>query len=412
MEKIRMLKKTMLLGASCLTFLAVTSPQEADAMPVYARQTGQSCSACHFQRFPMLNNYGRTFKVNGYTQVGQKTGTIEDTDLSIPATLHATVLTKFRYQKRNGTADNELNAGEFQIPDEATLYLGGRVAKNIGFQAEIGLNGGADLIGFKVPFVFPASKDVTLSAIPFFTDAQGAAYGFELLNTGALRFSRAFEHRKETSAQQYINTADATTGVALVAHHKYGYISYTPYIRDNELAFSSGKFLSYIRGVVTPEKVGNFDLAAGVQIWAGDSKTGTDSAPVEEHVSAWSVDAQAQGKVGNLPLGVYVTYGSAAKSVAGDLPNVYNSSLADDKTAFTVATELGVIPSKLSLGIGYRNANTGAGGSDADNAVTFGANYQIAKNVILQVNHSIYSGDVTTAAGGDQQTTVMLYSAF
>jgi len=410
-----MLKKTMLLGASCLTFLAVTSPQEVDAMPVYARQTGQSCSACHFQRFPLLNNPGRTFKVNGYTQVG-KQGTIEDTNLSLPATLNATVLTKFRYQKRNGTATSgdagELNSGQFQVPDEATLYLGGKAAKNIGFQAEIGFTRDtAGLIGFKVPFVFPASKDVTLSAIPFFTDAQGAAYGFELLNTGALRFSRAFEHRKETSAQQYIGTAEKSTGVALVAHHKYGYVSYTPYIREDAATFSSGQFLNYFRGVVTPEKVGDFDLAAGVQIWTGDSKTGTDN-PVLEHGSAWSVDAQAQGKVGNLPLGVYVTYGSAAKSVVGNEKNVYNLQTADDKKAFTVATELGIIPSRLSLGLGYRNANTGAGGSDADNAVTFGANYQIAKNMILQVNHSIYSGDVTSAADGDNQTTIMLYSAF
>jgi hypothetical protein len=420
----------MLFGASCMTVVAISAPQEGSATPVFARQTSQSCSACHFQRFPLLNAYGRTFKANGYTQVG-KQGTIEDTNLSTPVILNAGLITKFRYQKTNGIADNELNSGQFQMPDEAFLSLGGKVAKNIGFQAEIGLLksaldvtldsdlpvydgstsiGEVGLNGIKIPFVFPAN-DFTFSAIPFYTDAQGPAFGFELLNTGALRFSRAFEDRKETSAQQYIGTDGKTTGLALVAYHKFGYVSYTPYLRDDASKFSSGQFLSYIRGVVTPEKVGEWDLAAGFQIWTGNSKTGTGTDLALEHADAWSLDAQAQGKVGTLPLGIYATYGSAAKSTV-TVDNVYNVEENDSKNAFTVATELGVIPSKLSLGLGYRNANSGAGGSDAQNSVTLGANYQFSKNMVFQVNHSFYSVDLTSGDGNDQRTTVMLYSAF
>jgi hypothetical protein len=421
-----MFKKTMLLGASCMTVVAISAPQEGSATPVFARQTSQSCSACHFQRFPLLNAYGRTFKANGYTQVG-KQGTIEDTNLSTPVILNAGLVTKFRYQKRNGTAKTltsagELNAGQFQIPDEAFLSLGGRVAKNIGFQAEISLLEPAFIAGFKVPFVFPAN-DFTFSAVPFYTDAQGAAYGFELLNTGALRFSRAFEHRSETSAQQYLGTAEKATGLALVAHHKYGYISYTPYINSNDLKFSSGSFLSYIRGVVTPEKVGDWDLAAGVQIWTGNSSytvlneavTPAVAVPNVAHSDAWAVDAQAQGKVADLPLGVYVTYGSAAKSVVGQA-NSFNSSLLASKNALTIATEFGVIPNKLSIGAAYRSASKGTVADYTDDAITLAANYQFSKNLVLQVNHSFYSGDQADAdvlAGkGDQQTTVMFYSAF
>jgi hypothetical protein len=427
-ELIDMFKKTMLLSASCLTFVTLSAPQEGSATPVFARQTSQSCAACHFQRFPLLNAYGRTFKAKGYTQVG-KQGTIDDTNLSLPATLNAGVVSKFRYQKTNGTADTEVNSGQFQIPDEAFLSLGGRVAKNIGFQAEIGLlktpldvsvdpltgegsasKGEVGLNGIKIPFVFPAN-DFTFSAIPFYTDAQGPAFGFELLNTGALRFSRAFEHRGETSSQQYLSTDGKTTGLALVAFHKYGYVSYTPYLRDDASTFSSGKYLSYIRGVVTPEKVGEWDLAAGFQIWTGNSQTGTKADPIRNHADAWSVDAQAQGKVSNLPLGIYATYGTAEKSSA-TVANAYNSSLLDSKNAFTVAAELGIIPSKLSIGAGYRHANKGTSSSDTENAVTLGANYQIARNMVFQVNHSFYSGDLTTDAAGDQKTTVMLYSAF
>lgn len=47
-----------------LLFLALISP--ANAVPSYARQTGQECIACHVS-FPELTPYGRYFKLTGYT---------------------------------------------------------------------------------------------------------------------------------------------------------------------------------------------------------------------------------------------------------------------------------------------------------------------------------------------------------
>ena len=41
-------------------------PNVARAIPSYARQTGLTCSACHTE-FPILTEFGRDFKLNGYT---------------------------------------------------------------------------------------------------------------------------------------------------------------------------------------------------------------------------------------------------------------------------------------------------------------------------------------------------------
>ena len=49
---------------SLLLFLALISP--AQAVPSFARQTGQECIACHVS-FPELTPYGRYFKLTGYT---------------------------------------------------------------------------------------------------------------------------------------------------------------------------------------------------------------------------------------------------------------------------------------------------------------------------------------------------------
>jgi len=49
---------------SLLLLLVLTGP--AQALPSYARQTGQECIACHVS-FPELTPYGRYFKLTGYT---------------------------------------------------------------------------------------------------------------------------------------------------------------------------------------------------------------------------------------------------------------------------------------------------------------------------------------------------------
>src|SRR5689334_7600067 len=43
----------------------------AAAVPSFSRQTGQPCSLCHIGSFgPQLTEYGREFKVTGYTLTG------------------------------------------------------------------------------------------------------------------------------------------------------------------------------------------------------------------------------------------------------------------------------------------------------------------------------------------------------
>jgi hypothetical protein len=53
------------LGAIALV-MALLVPPAARAVPSYARQTGLSCIACHTE-FPILTEFGRQFKINGYT---------------------------------------------------------------------------------------------------------------------------------------------------------------------------------------------------------------------------------------------------------------------------------------------------------------------------------------------------------
>ena len=56
----------LLVLAGCLT---IAHAPPAEALPSFARQTGQPCGACHTD-FPGLTPYGRRFKIGGYTYGG------------------------------------------------------------------------------------------------------------------------------------------------------------------------------------------------------------------------------------------------------------------------------------------------------------------------------------------------------
>ena len=53
--------------AAILLTIEFTSP--AQALPSFARQTGQPCGTCHTD-FPALTPFGRRFKLLGYTTGG------------------------------------------------------------------------------------------------------------------------------------------------------------------------------------------------------------------------------------------------------------------------------------------------------------------------------------------------------
>jgi hypothetical protein len=101
----------------------------AEAIPIFARQTGQNCVACHAGgQFPELTPYGRLFKMTGYT-IGKRT---------IP--LSAMVLAS-----RSSVADTSKSddpSSDFQKNGEAlvataSLFLGGKVTDNIGAFAQV-----------------------------------------------------------------------------------------------------------------------------------------------------------------------------------------------------------------------------------------------------------------------------------
>lgn len=109
--------------------LLASLPAPASALPLFGRQTGQNCRACHAGgQFPELTPYGRLFKMTGYT-IGQRT---------IPVA----VMALGSYSRVSNTSKSADPAADFRkngapILATASLFLGGKVTENVGVFAQI-----------------------------------------------------------------------------------------------------------------------------------------------------------------------------------------------------------------------------------------------------------------------------------
>ncbi len=418
------MKKVALSLAGVLA--AVAFAPEASAIPSFARQTGMACNACHQQHFPVLNGFGQAFKAAGYTMMGAQEK-VEGEHISIPSVLNGSMLLKARYQKSSTTgaaADavggDTTNSGQWQIPDEFSLFFGGRVADSdamkVGFMFEGNTTGGMLAAGLKVPVVFDLGA-VKLMAIPYLTDALGASYGFEQSSTGAVRGVRWAEHRKDISAQQYLNTDGAATGVAFVALHEMGYVNFSRYAPAFSGAPGAAQTLTatYIRAAVTPT-VADWAINAGVQIWSGSVVAGGAGSTLEFNPKASAFDFQAFGQVAGMETGLYATYGSVAKDGLGywSDADAKITNFNKDRKAFTVGADVSVIPHILHIGAAYRNATRNVSTTALkDNSITGTLVYDLAQNVAIHANHSIRSGAVADAGSTEASlTTFMLEAAW
>ena len=418
MDKNKLFKQILAISA---LFVAFAVPTESQATANFSRQTGQACASCHFQHYPLLNEFGRAFKAGGYTLMG-KQGTVEGENLSIPETLNIGIVSKIRYQKSNGpkvAGTHNKNDGRWDIPDEFSVLIGGRISPNIGFFLEGATIEAPFLAGFKMPFTYDVGS-VKAGVIPFSSGEHGASFGFELLNTGAVKNQKMAEQGADISAQQYITGAHAARGAAFVVSNPQFFVNLTKWSPGHVADHMSAPNATYLRAAVTP-RVGNWDLGAGLQSWSGSAEVGPSSAVVLNDTEAWAVDAQAQGAVAAMPLGIYLSHAKAAATSATGTPNFFNSTAGNkDKSATAIAAELGALPRKATLILAYRKGDNGNVTKNGDNALTLGGTYQIVQNMQLQLTFASRSGsaydagspNMTTGGNGDKLTTLLLFGSF
>ena len=109
-----------LIAVAAVGILGVRPVQ---ALPSYARQTGQQCAACH-DGFPELTPYGRLFKLNGYTFTGGTSNLPPFAAMAIPSFTHTASGQPGGAAQYFGPNNN--------IGFTGSLFYGGKIADNLG----------------------------------------------------------------------------------------------------------------------------------------------------------------------------------------------------------------------------------------------------------------------------------------
>ena len=432
------MKKIVLALAGALA--AVAFAPEASAVPVFARQTGMACNACHFQHFPLLNSFGRAFKSSGFTMMGAQ-AKVEGENLSIPAYLNLGVETTTGIESVSGSTGNNTGGGTMTgggnkawfVPGsggELSIFFGGRMSEFAGFVGEIGMTGPGGAVttnSVKLPILFDMGGGTRVGVVAY-TGGQGAAYSFELLNTGAanthkmavldgnnqgapLTAGGTHAYTSVYSASQYLGTKTDATGLSFVAvNPNLGFVNIGKYDVAGAGTSTAGALpLTYMRVAGTFNAAG-YDVGLGVQSFSGTTNT-----VLSQEVKATVFDFQAQGEVAGMGLGVYTSYGRAPNVTSAGGSNLLNVANVANRSAFGIGAELGVLPGKATLQLAYRNGRSGAGGSvDGDNAILIGATYELAQNMELSLTHMSQSGSAwdVTAPVGKNMTGLMLEALF
>lgn len=133
---LRALRGMLLRAMPCLALAAAAlalAPEDASALPSFARQTGQPCATCH-TAFPELTPFGRRFKLGGYTLQGGDSkippiaAMVQSTFTEYARKLDAPAGTYAPPSPNGGFGTNNLA----DPAQQTSLFYGGKVIGNIG----------------------------------------------------------------------------------------------------------------------------------------------------------------------------------------------------------------------------------------------------------------------------------------
>ena len=117
-NRLRLLKLLTAAAASTGLWTACTLP--AQAMPSFARQTGEECASCHVGAFgPQLTPHGMRFKLEGYTEANSTSPMLPVSGMLVGSYGHL----------KKDLPDGTNNEKAIQ---EASVFLAGKLTDHLG----------------------------------------------------------------------------------------------------------------------------------------------------------------------------------------------------------------------------------------------------------------------------------------
>ncbi len=332
----------------------------AYAYPMFGKQTGLDCTACHLQHMPKLNETGRKFAASGMTQ---------SVNVADPASkgmdINPSVMVKSMYEKTwdkpthsglvNTTADTE--EGEWSVPRTASLMFGGRLTEHLGGFIDASYKSNEDnSVGGKVVY----ARDTTDGywGLAFYnTPSFGPFAGMETYNSGLYKPLRTFDIRKLSNAFQASEIGGGSArGVQLYCDtdnalseedHLFATFGvYAPEQENDSMNFASN-MIPFAR-VAYEYRAGDFNFILGGFGMKGGSTAYNSLAPLSIERETYGIDFQIEGIVAERRVSLIVANVLRNKvTYTGLLSNQLdpeeNSNL--ENTAWSVEGEVNLFPS-------------------------------------------------------------------
>ena len=411
LEEITDMKK-MLLSAAAFAVVAVSAvavaPTTSEAIPAFARQTGAACLSCHFMSFPTLSSFGRSFKINGFTDVGEQ-ALVEDEGLSIPSTLNITAVVRPQFVSTSTTGAPTTKTAA--ITADQVLLIGGRFGTNSGVFIEY--DGTFANVQIMNSFDFGSFR----GGVNIFNTGFGETAGLEVSSVHGQHGGML--NGKALSAENTLGSAGGNTGgVAFWAANDWAMASVsliTDGIALDGATPNSWKLAPSFRVFLQPEVAG-WETGFGGGITSGRTGNAATAAAAgvitpgaQLEMKKWFLDFQAHGELGDTQVGVYADFASAKKSslaaLGGNKVNLFNTTAGDLEGWHFRAN---VKPThNLIFGAGYGemknkdNLAVGFVGSKA-RQWQIGAEYEVYQNFVIAL---IYNNTKVTPNLGVGSTT-------
>jgi len=383
--------KKMIFSAAAFALVAVSSialaPTNAEAIPAFARQTGAACLSCHFQEIPALTAFGRSYKMNAFTDVGDQ-ALVEDDGLSIPASLNATVVIRPQVIQTKTTvaAGTSTTAKTIAYGDQVVL-IAGRIGTNTGAFVELG-NGSFGNHQFINSFDVGGFK----AGVSYANTGFGEDQGMQLTNTWGQHGGT--NNARFTSANQQMFKGEGTAGgqlaslVAFVANDmgalQVGLIA--PSV-DNKGWGTTGNSTftaAKMARISTFFDVGGLTLGVGGLIVGGNvgnvlNAYGTlaGGAAAQLKLERTGLDVSLEGEVADLGFGVYADMANAKKSTLS-ATNGYNIDTLNNLKGWSVRGQIEPVH-KLLLTAGFGNMQA----ANKTDRLHLGVSYSVYQNFIV-----------------------------
>jgi len=426
--------KKILLSAAAFAVVAVSSiavaPTTSEAIPAFARQTGAACLSCHFQEVPALNAFGRSFKMNSFTDVGDQ-ALVEDDNLSIPVVMNMSFVVRAD-MTHTGSSNGTPSVTAYNLPVDQNLLIAGRAGTNTGVFLEFGGGTGDTNTGGLNNMQVMNSFDVGdfkvglgYSDTSFGGDAvliTNSVYGQHAGNIGGVGSVSAVGNSGWTNSMlsigSWVGNDMGYIQFSLVAPG--GAAGWNTALNAGNGAANVGlKLAKMIKAAATLD-IGGFDTIIGVGSVAGKISKGFNAPSMDMQ---W-LFAQMQGDMGDMSVGIYGDWAHAKGKANGNLLGatdtgstvatlgVQRALLNGDKfDAFSLRASIEPISQvALALGYGYRKTTSNVAANNIKHQIfKVGAAYSVYQNMILSLSYENDKATTTGLAATNTKTTVLDY---